>query len=68
MSLCQLLFLPSSQKINYSWFVNVCSFFVWQDEHETNRRLATTDAKEIQRFYEQYCKKYLEEGHDKRKP
>jgi hypothetical protein len=55
-------------KINYSWFVNVCLFFVWQDEQETKRRLASTDAREIQKFYEQYCRKYLEEYDEKRKP
>jgi callose synthase len=41
---------------------------VWQDEHETKRRLAGTDAREIQKFYEHYCKKYLEDDHEKRKP
>jgi hypothetical protein len=49
----------------------VCSclpLFVWQDEHETKRRLAGTDAREIQKFYEHYCKKYLEDDHEKRKP
>lgn len=55
-------------KINCSGFVNVFPFFVWQDEQETKRRLATTDAREIQKFYEQYCTKYLEEDHEKRKP
>ncbi|PAN30833.1 hypothetical protein PAHAL_5G296500 [Panicum hallii] len=39
-----------------------------KDEQETKRRLATTDAREIQRFYEHYCKKYLEDDHEKRKP
>ncbi|KAL6607973.1 hypothetical protein ACP70R_041036 [Stipagrostis hirtigluma subsp. patula] len=39
-----------------------------KDEQETQRRLASTDAKEIQRFYEQYCRKYLEEGYERRKP
>ncbi|OEL25066.1 Callose synthase 7 [Dichanthelium oligosanthes] len=39
-----------------------------KDEQETERRLATTDAREIQKFYEHYCKTYLEEGHEKRKP
>ncbi|PWZ30892.1 hypothetical protein Zm00014a_004348 [Zea mays] len=38
------------------------------DEHETKRSLATTDAREIQKFYAQYCRKYLEQDHDKRKP
>jgi hypothetical protein len=44
------------------------TFFIWQDEQETKRRLASTDAKEIQRFYEQYCRKNLEEGLNMRKP
>ncbi|PNT72150.1 hypothetical protein BRADI_2g40441v3 [Brachypodium distachyon] len=39
-----------------------------KDEQETTRRLASTDATEIQRFYEQYCKKNLEEGLHMRKP
>ncbi|XP_066311942.1 callose synthase 7-like isoform X2 [Miscanthus floridulus] len=39
-----------------------------KDEQETKRRLATTDAREIQKFYEQYCREYLEEDHGKRKP
>ncbi|CAL4956327.1 unnamed protein product [Urochloa decumbens] len=39
-----------------------------KDEQETKRRLATTDAREIQKFYEHYCKKYLEDDHKKRKP
>ncbi|RLN23905.1 callose synthase 7-like [Panicum miliaceum] len=39
-----------------------------KDEQETKRRLATTDAREIQRFYEHYCKKYLEDDHERRKP
>ncbi|ONM41821.1 Callose synthase 7 [Zea mays] len=39
-----------------------------KDEHETKRSLATTDAREIQKFYAQYCRKYLEQDHDKRKP
>nr|CDM83143.1 unnamed protein product [Triticum aestivum] len=39
-----------------------------KDEKDTQRRLASTDAKEIQRFYEHYCKKYLEEGLQTRKP
>uniref|UniRef100_A0ACD5VIQ8 Uncharacterized protein n=1 Tax=Avena sativa TaxID=4498 RepID=A0ACD5VIQ8_AVESA len=39
-----------------------------KDEQETKRRLASTDAKEIQRFYEQYCRKNLEEGLNMRKP
>ncbi|VAH54461.1 unnamed protein product [Triticum turgidum subsp. durum] len=38
-----------------------------KDEKETHRKLASTDAREIQRFYEQYCKKYLE-GFQDRKP
>ncbi|KAF0917198.1 hypothetical protein E2562_017105 [Oryza meyeriana var. granulata] len=39
-----------------------------KDEQDTERRLASTDAKEIQRFYEQYCRKNLEEGLQKKKP
>lgn len=39
-----------------------------KDEQETKRRLASTDAKEIQRFYEQYCRKNLEEGLNMKKP
>uniref|UniRef100_A0A0D9YA15 1,3-beta-glucan synthase n=1 Tax=Oryza glumipatula TaxID=40148 RepID=A0A0D9YA15_9ORYZ len=39
-----------------------------KDEHETQRRLAGTDAKEIQRFYEHYCKKNLEDGLKTKKP
>ncbi|CAM0881255.1 unnamed protein product [Alopecurus aequalis] len=39
-----------------------------KDEQETKRRLASTDAKEIQRFYEHYCRKNLEEGLNMRKP
>uniref|UniRef100_A0ACD5VR14 Uncharacterized protein n=1 Tax=Avena sativa TaxID=4498 RepID=A0ACD5VR14_AVESA len=39
-----------------------------KDEQETKRMLASTDAKEIQRFYEQYCRKNLEEGLNMRKP
>ncbi|RCV25733.1 hypothetical protein SETIT_5G189100v2 [Setaria italica] len=39
-----------------------------KDEQETKRRLASTDAREIQKFYEYYCQKYLEEDHEKRKP
>ncbi|KAL6615212.1 hypothetical protein ACP70R_037482 [Stipagrostis hirtigluma subsp. patula] len=35
-----------------------------KDEQETQRKLASTDAKEIQR----YCRKYLEEGYERRKP
>ncbi|KAK3164457.1 hypothetical protein QOZ80_1AG0018870 [Eleusine coracana subsp. coracana] len=38
-----------------------------KDEQETKRKLASTDAREIQKFYEQYCKKYLEDR-DRRKP
>lgn len=38
-----------------------------KDEKETHRTLASTDAREILRFYEQYCKKYLE-GFQDRKP
>uniref|UniRef100_A0A0D9V1R5 1,3-beta-glucan synthase n=1 Tax=Leersia perrieri TaxID=77586 RepID=A0A0D9V1R5_9ORYZ len=38
------------------------------DEQETQRRLAGTDAKEIQRFYEHYCRKNLEEGIQTKKP
>ncbi|XP_062212503.1 callose synthase 7-like [Phragmites australis] len=38
-----------------------------KDGQETARKLASTDAKEIQRFYEQYCKEYLEKGHETRK-
>jgi hypothetical protein len=45
-----------------------CCFFIWQDEQETKRRLASTDAKEIQRFYELYCRKNLEEGLNMKKP
>ncbi|KAM0909445.1 hypothetical protein ACQ4PT_014810 [Festuca glaucescens] len=39
-----------------------------KDEQETKRRLASTDAKEIRRFYEQYCRKNLEEGLNMKKP
>uniref|UniRef100_A0A0E0FMP3 1,3-beta-glucan synthase n=1 Tax=Oryza nivara TaxID=4536 RepID=A0A0E0FMP3_ORYNI len=39
-----------------------------KDEHETQRRLAGTDAKEIQRFYEHYCKKNLVDGLKTKKP
>ncbi|WVZ70217.1 hypothetical protein U9M48_018898 [Paspalum notatum var. saurae] len=39
-----------------------------KDEQETKRKLASTDAREIQKFYEQYCQKYLDEDHEKRKP
>ncbi|XP_051207595.1 callose synthase 7 [Lolium perenne] len=39
-----------------------------KDEQETKRRLASTDAKEIQRFYELYCRKNLEEGLNMKKP
>ncbi|KAM0855378.1 hypothetical protein ACQ4PT_049810 [Festuca glaucescens] len=39
-----------------------------KDEQETKRRLASTDAKEIQRFYEQYCRENLEEGLNMKKP
>ncbi|CAO2165125.1 unnamed protein product [Urochloa humidicola] len=39
-----------------------------KDEQETKRRLATTDAREIQKFYEHYCRKYLEDDHEKKKP
>ncbi|TVU33963.1 hypothetical protein EJB05_15782, partial [Eragrostis curvula] len=39
-----------------------------KDEQDTKRKLASTDAREIQKFYEQYCRKYLEEGHDAKKP
>uniref|UniRef100_A0A8R7QLM9 Uncharacterized protein n=3 Tax=Triticum urartu TaxID=4572 RepID=A0A8R7QLM9_TRIUA len=34
-----------------------------KDEMETSRRLASTDAKEILKFYEQYCRKNLEGLH-----
>ena len=43
-------------------------YLIWQDEQETKRKLASTDAKEIQRFYEHYCRKNLEEGLNMRKP
>ncbi|XP_062200996.1 putative callose synthase 6 [Phragmites australis] len=39
-----------------------------KDEQETQRKLASTDAKEIQRFYEQYYRKHLMEVHEQRKP
>jgi hypothetical protein len=48
--------------------IHVVCFYVWKDEQETKRRLASTDAREIQKFYEYYCQKYLEEDHEKRKP
>jgi callose synthase len=44
------------------------TFVISQDEHETQRRLAGTDAKEIQRFYEHYCKKNLVDGLKTKKP
>lgn len=39
-----------------------------KDEQETRRKLASTDAREIQKFYEYYCRKHLREDHDRRKP
>ncbi|XP_037482569.1 putative callose synthase 6 [Triticum dicoccoides] len=37
-----------------------------KDEKETFRKLASTDAKEIHKFYEQYCRKYLEGFQDRK--
>ncbi|KAK1642153.1 hypothetical protein QYE76_059958 [Lolium multiflorum] len=39
-----------------------------KEKMETQRRLASTDAKEVQRFYERYCNKQIEEGVQMRKP
>ncbi|KAK1642299.1 hypothetical protein QYE76_060104 [Lolium multiflorum] len=39
-----------------------------KEEMETQRRLASTDVKEVQRFYERYCNKQIEEGVQTRKP
>jgi hypothetical protein len=50
-------------------YVSTCFLlFVWQDEQEIKRRIASTDAKEIQKFYEQYCREHLKGDHARRKP